>query len=78
MQDLARQVSSRGVTAGGRSEDLARRLSDGVSLLEQLEAQLARADRGNAHESVRAAVTEPVGDEYKDAVAEYYRQLSRE
>jgi hypothetical protein len=77
-QDLARQVSSMGVTAGGRSDEMARRLADGVSLLEQLEAQLARADRGNGRDSVRAAVTEPVRDEYKDAVAEYYRQLSRE
>jgi hypothetical protein len=78
MQDLAQQVSSLGVTADGRSDAMAQRLADGVSLLEQLEAQLARADRGNGHDAVRAAVTAPVGDEYKDAVAEYYRQLSRE
>jgi hypothetical protein len=74
MSNLAQQLSLVGVS--GRGEELARELSDGAELLEQLEVQLARADRPGSTSSVRAAVSEPVTEEYKEAVAEYYRQLS--
>jgi hypothetical protein len=74
--DLARQLQ--GVNLGGRGEQLGRQLNVSLTLLEQLEQKLAQTARGANQQSVRTAVTEPVADAYKDAVAEYYRQLSKD
>jgi hypothetical protein len=48
-----------------------------LGLLEQLELQVRRQleeDKGN---QVRSIVAEPVPEQYRDAVAEYFRRLSQ-
>lgn len=49
-----------------------------LTLLEQLELRLDAGARNKEPANVRSTATEPVSEEYKDAVAEYYRRLSRE
>ena len=49
-----------------------------LSLLEQLELRLDAGVRNKEPVNVRSTAVEPVATEYKDAVAEYYRRLSRE
>ncbi|MGK0296686.1 MAG: hypothetical protein ACI9XC_000276 [Gammaproteobacteria bacterium] len=49
-----------------------------LSLLEQLELRLDAGMRNKEPASVRSAASETISSEYKDAVAEYYRRLSRE
>ena len=49
-----------------------------LSLLEQLELQVRRQveqDRGGSQ--IRAIVNEPVPEQYREAVAEYFRRLSQ-
>jgi hypothetical protein len=48
-----------------------------LSLLEQLEFQLVEGTREDRPASVRSAIPEQIPAEYRDAVAEYYRRLSR-
>jgi hypothetical protein len=76
VSDLARQLQS--VNLGGRGEQLTRQLNTSLTLLEQLEQKLSQTARGTNKQSVRTAVNEPVADSYQDAVAEYYRQLSKD
>ena len=49
-----------------------------LQLLEQLELQLANGARREGTGTVRTAVAESVPSDYQEAVAEYYRRLSRE
>jgi hypothetical protein len=49
-----------------------------LSLLEQLELRLDAGMRNKEPASVRSTASETISSEYKDAVAEYYRRLSRE
>ena len=49
-----------------------------LSLLEQLELRLDAGVRNKEPVNVRSTAAEPISTEYKDAVAEYYRRLSRE
>jgi hypothetical protein len=49
-----------------------------LQLLEQLELQLAKGARREGAGTVRTAVAESVPSDYEEAVAEYYRRLSRE
>ncbi len=58
-------------------EILQQQLVSALSLLEQLELKLDAGINSDEPEKVRTSATEPVSDEYKDAVAEYYRRLSR-
>ncbi len=46
-----------------------------LALLEQLEVQVRRQVELDDKEEVRAIVSEPVPESYRDAVAEYYRRL---
>jgi len=48
-----------------------------LSLLEQLELQVRRNVEEEQGGQVRTAITEPVPEEYREAVAEYFRRLSR-
>lgn len=48
-----------------------------LSLLEQLELQARRKVETDEGGDVRVIVSEPVPDEYREAVAEYFRRLSR-
>lgn len=73
--DLARQLQ--GANLGGRGDLLSKQLQTSLALLEQLELKLSRSAPGGDRGAVRTAVNEPVTDEYRDAVAEYYRQLSK-
>ena len=73
--DLARQLQ--GGAPGARDEQLNRQLQTTLTLLEQLEQKLSRAAPGNGRAAVRGAATEPLNDENRDAVAEYYRELSK-
>ena len=46
-----------------------------LALLEQLEVQVRRQVELDDKEEVRAIVSEPVPETYREAVAEYYRRL---
>ena len=62
----------------GGSQLLDRELKANLALLEQLELRLAKSLQNDRAANVRTAVAERVPEEYKDAVAEYYRRLSKE
>ena len=47
-----------------------------LGLLEQLELQVRRQVETAGDTEVRAIVTEPVPEQYREAVAEYFRRLS--
>ena len=49
-----------------------------LSLLEQLELQVRRKVETEEGGDVRVIVSEPVPDQYREAVAEYFRRLSRD
>jgi hypothetical protein len=49
-----------------------------LSLLEQLELQTRRKVETEEGGDVRVIVSEPVPDQYREAVAEYFRRLSRD
>lgn len=55
-------------------EEMTRRLA----LLEQLELRLEQGASREQIGNIRSEVSEPVPAEYKDAVAEYYRRLSKD
>ena len=49
-----------------------------LSLLEQLELQVRRqVERDKGGNQIRAIVNEPVPEQYREAVAEYFRRLSQ-
>src|SRR5690606_3379941 len=48
-----------------------------VNLTEQLELRVAAANNGSQRAAVRSQAPTQVAPEYEDAVAEYYRRLSR-
>jgi hypothetical protein len=77
LQDIARQLDSLRVGSGGGIRKGAEPTA--LALMEQLELKLSQAsERNNAgKQTVRSAVTEPVPSDYEDAVAEYYRRLSK-
>ena len=60
----------------GNPELLEREYRDMLSLLEQLELQVRRQAEGQTGGPVRALVADPVPDEYRQAVADYFRRLS--
>lgn len=77
VRSLAQQLQS--ANLDGRGDQLNRQLAGSLTLLEQLELRLSQGVRGGERSGpVRTAVTEPVRDDYRDAVAEYFRQLSRD
>ncbi|MEX2353820.1 MAG: hypothetical protein WD709_06500, partial [Gammaproteobacteria bacterium] len=49
-----------------------------LSLLEQLELRLDASARNREPTNVRTTSAEQISTEYRDAVAEYYRRLSRD
>ena len=81
LQDLTRQLESMRLGTGdtnAASRDRAE--STALALIEQLELKLGQASERarKTKQTVRSAVTEPVPAEYEDAVAEYYRRLSKQ
>jgi hypothetical protein len=48
-----------------------------LALLEQLELQVRRQAETAGNTEVRAIVNEPVPEQYREAVAEYFRRLSK-
>jgi hypothetical protein len=48
-----------------------------LSLLEQLELQVRRKVEEERGGQVRTTISEPIPEEYREAVAEYFRRLSR-
>jgi hypothetical protein len=49
-----------------------------LGMLEQLELQVRRqVEEGQGGNQVRSIVAEPVPEQYRDAVAEYFRRLSQ-
>jgi hypothetical protein len=48
-----------------------------LGLLEQLELQVRRQVETAENTEVRAIVSEPVPEQYREAVAEYFRRLSK-
>ncbi len=76
MYDWIRQLEA---TRLNRNDDIvAAEYSNMLALIEQLEVGLQIEDAGTGGNNVRTATSETIPDEYKDAVAEYYRRLSRE
>ena len=61
----------------GNPELLAQEYRRLLSLLEQLELQVRRKVEEEQGGQVRTSVAEPVPEEYREAVAEYFRRLSR-
>ena len=57
---------------------LQQELSKRLALLEQLEMRLDQAANKEQPGNLRSTVSEPVPAEYKEAVAEYYRRLSKD
>jgi hypothetical protein len=76
VRELTRQLEL--ARFDGNADLLARELNAALALLEQLELRLAQGTQADDRGTVRTAVAEPIPTEYKDAVAEYYRRLSRE
>ncbi|MFI4926151.1 MAG: hypothetical protein ACHP7E_00490 [Burkholderiales bacterium] len=75
---LQRMADAQQVAGGGAGRDVAAtaQLRARITRLERLELQLER--RGQPGQAVRAAVANPGAEQYRDAVAEYYRQLGRQ
>ena len=76
VRELTRQLEL--ARFDGNADLLAREFNAALALLEQLELRLAQGTQADERGTVRTAVAEPIPTEYKDAVAEYYRRLSRE
>jgi hypothetical protein len=60
----------------GNAELLEREYRQMITLLEQLELQARRQAELGQGGDVRAIVSQPVPEEYREAVAEYFRRLS--
>jgi hypothetical protein len=60
----------------GNQELLEREYRQMITLLEQLELQARRQAELSQGGDVRAIVSQPVPEEYREAVAEYFRRLS--
>lgn len=60
----------------GNPELVEREYRELTSLLEQLELQVRRQVEVDQGREVRSLVTQPVPEEYREAVAEYFRKLS--
>ncbi|MGH8205691.1 MAG: hypothetical protein ACRETK_02835, partial [Steroidobacteraceae bacterium] len=75
---LQRLADAKQAGSGGAGRDAAvtAQLRMQIAQLEQLELQLER--REQPEPAVRAAVASPGAEQYRDAVAEYYRQLGRQ
>ena len=76
VRELTRQLDLARFT--GNTDLLKREADSALHLLEQLELRLSDAVEADGDAAVRTAVAERVPTEYKGAVAEYYRRLSRE
>ena len=63
---------------GGNPNLLTQEYRRMLTLLEQLELQVRRQVEAESGNQVRAEVNTPVPEQYKEAVAEYFRRLSRE
>ncbi len=79
IRDLTQQLEQQMALSDPNRNDriLQQQLSSALSLLEQLELKLDAGANSGETEKVRTTATEPVPDQYKDAVAEYYRRLSQ-
>jgi len=60
----------------GNDQLLEREYRQMITLLEQLELQARRQAELSQGGDVRAIVSQPVPEEYREAVAEYFRRLS--
>jgi hypothetical protein len=80
IRDLTQQLQQQfAFSDNGRNESIIEQeYLSALALLEQLELKLDAGARNKDPAKVRSAATEEVPSEYKDAVAEYYRRLSRE
>jgi len=76
LRKLASQIEQARFQGG--SQVLERELKANLALLEQLELRLSQGMENRGTAKVRTAVADRVPEEYKDAVAEYYRRLSKE
>lgn len=81
LQDLTRQLESMRTVNNGNGTGIRSGAEPAaLALMEQLELKLAQAGERKIQggQTLRSAVTEPVPADYEDAVAEYYRRLSKE
>lgn len=78
LQDLTRQLEA--MRAGGGTGIRSGEEAAALALVEQLELRIAQASdrKTSGKQTVRSAVAEPVPADYEDAVAEYYRRLSKQ
>ena len=78
LDDLRRIASLLDMSRFSRNNRILEREYNSVlTLLEQLEYQLQEGARSDRPPSVRSAVPEQIPGEYRNAVAEYFRRLSR-
>ena len=73
LRNLAREVSQGDYR--NNPELLEREYRNMLALLEQLEVALRRQVELGGNEEVRSMVAEPIPEQYREAVAEYYRRL---
>ncbi|NNE38326.1 MAG: hypothetical protein HKN08_08480, partial [Gammaproteobacteria bacterium] len=80
IRELAQQLQQQLAFSGnGRNDDIIEQeYLAALNLLEQLELKLDAGIKNKDPQKVRSAAAEPISTEYKDAIAEYYRRLSRE
>ena len=62
----------------GNPELVEREYRELISLLQQLELQVRRQVELDQGGDVRAVISEPVPEQYRHAVAEYFRRLSEQ
>lgn len=77
LQDITRQLEAANFSSD--AQRLSGESNASLALLEQLELKLAHSRQGrNGDAGARANAAEPVPKEYENAVAEYYRRLSKD
>ena len=73
LRDFARELGDGRFL--GNPELLEQEYRNVLAMLEQIEVKLRRQVELDDKEEVRAIVSEPVPESYREAVAEYYRRL---
>ncbi len=80
IRDLTQQLQQQIAFSGNGKNDeiIEQEYLAALNLIEQLELRLDAGMKNKDPQNVRSAAAEPISTEYKDAIAEYYRRLSRE
>ena len=76
--DILRQLPLNPMGGEKNESVIQAELTRALSLIEQLELKLEKGINKDDAAHVRSEVSDPIPEEYQEAVAEYYRRLSRE